>query len=149
MSASPRSAFRLFAAALCLAASFSAVAAVDALATLNDAALFARVQKDVAGLPRPELDALAQAVTTCSSVSIGQRQQQFECERGINYWWARYNRGRDLDTYLASVGALFTAFDNNANNPSSEMTSTYRHVADALLTLTRNINERFQKLDKS
>jgi HAMP domain-containing protein len=149
MSASPRSASRLLAAALCLAASFSAIAAVDALATLNDAAVFTRVQKDVAVLPRAELDALAQAVTTCSSVSIGQRQQQFECERGINYWWARYNRGRDLDNYLASLGALFTAFDNNASNPSAEMTAAYRHAADSMLSLTRSINERFQKLDKS
>jgi hypothetical protein len=142
------SAFRFLVVALCLGASFSAAAALDALATLNDAALFARVQKDVAGLPRAELDALAQAVTTCSAVSIGQHQQQFECERGINYWWARYNRGRDLDNYLASLAALFTAFDNNAGNPGPEAASTYRHAADSMLSLTRGINERFQKLDK-
>ena len=41
--------------ALCLAASGGAVAAVDALATLNDDAVMKQVQQDIAKLPRAEL----------------------------------------------------------------------------------------------
>ncbi|MDR3418291.1 MAG: hypothetical protein P4L83_19120 [Nevskia sp.] len=133
-------------AALCLSLSFAAAA--DALATLNDAELFKKVQKDVGAATHAELDLLSQAVATCSAASIGQRMQQFECERDINLYWARYNRGRAVDNYLAALGGLFAGFDNNPLNPTQEMTQTYRHSASDLLALTRTINERYRQLEK-
>jgi hypothetical protein len=123
-------------------------AAADALTVLNDAAVFARVQKDVAEAPRADLDALAEAVTTCAAVSIGQRPQQFDCERGVNLYWTRYNRGRSLDDYMGAVGGLFAAFDNNALNPTQEMSQTYRHVSSDLVSLMKTINKRYRQLDK-
>ena len=132
--------------ALCLG--LSSAAAADALATLNDAEGFKKAQKDVAAMPRAELDQLLDAVATCSSVSIGQRMQQFECERGLNVYWAHYNRGRALDNYLAALGGLFTAFDNNAINPSQEMTMGYKRASTDLVTLMHTINERYRQLEK-
>ncbi len=131
---------------VCLALSGSAAA--DALATLNDAENFKKAQKDVAAMSRAELDPLLEAVATCSSVSIGQRMQQFECERGLNVYWARYSRGRAIDNYLSALGGLFTAFDNNALNPSSEMTQGYRKASGDLVTLMHTINERYRQLEK-
>ena len=133
---------------LCLGLGLSVVAAADALSTLNDAELFKKVQKDIAEAPRAELDALIQAVATCSAVSIGQRMQQFECEKGINIYWAHYNRGRAIDNYMAALGGMFAGFDNNAANPSADLTATYRHTANDLLTLTHGINERYRQVDK-
>jgi len=131
---------------LCLVLSGSAAA--DALATLNDADNFKKAQKDVATMSRAELDPLLDAVATCSSVSIGQRMQQFECERGLNIYWARYSRGRAIDNYLSALGGLFTAFDNNALNPSAEMTGGYRRASHDLVTLMQAINERYRQLEK-
>ncbi len=133
-------------AALCLGLSFTAAA--DALATLNDAELFKKVQKDIAGLPHAELDALTQAMATCSAVSVGQRVPLFECEREINIYWAHYNRGRAVDNYMAALGGMFVGLDNNALNPSPELTQTYRHAATDMFTLTKSINERYRQLDK-
>jgi len=133
-------------AVLWLGVSFAAAA--DALSTLNDRELFKSVQNDVAAASHAELDALTPAVTTCSAVSIGQRMQQFECERSLNLYWAHYNRGRALDNYLAALGGLFAAFDNNPTNPTAEMMQTYRHAADDLLVLTRSINQRYRQLEK-
>jgi hypothetical protein len=138
--------FKLLCCALCLSA--SGAAAADALTTLNDAEGFKKAQKDVAAMPRAELDALLDTVATCSSVSIGQRMQQFECERGLNVYWARYSRGRALDNYLSAVGGLFTAFDNNALNPTQEMTQGYRRASNDLVTLMHTINERYRQLEK-
>ncbi len=137
---------RMLWAALGLA--MSAAASADALATLNDAEGFKKAQKDVAAMPRAELDALLDAVATCSSVSIGQRLQQFECERGLNVYWARYSRGRAIDNYLAALGGLFTAFDNNAVNPSQEMSQGYRRASGDLVTLMHSINERYRQIEK-
>lgn len=133
---------------LVLGLGLSFAAAADALTTLNDAALFKSAQKDVEGMPRAELDALLQALATCSAVSIGQRPQQFECERGITIYWAHYNRGRAIDNYMAALGGMFAGFDNNALNPPQELTQTYRHTAPDLLTLTKGINQRYRELDK-
>lgn len=132
--------------ALCLV--LSARAGADALTTLNDADNFKKAQKDVAAMSRAELDPLLDAVATCSSVSIGQRMQQFECERGLNIYWARYSRGRAIDNYLSALGGLFTAFDNNALNPSSEMTQGYKRASADLVSLMKSINERYRQLDK-
>ncbi len=132
--------------ALCLG--LSGAAAADALAILNDAEGFKKAQKDLAAMPRAELDQLLDAVATCSSVSIGQRMQQFECERGLNVYWAHYNRGRALDNYLAALGGLFTAFDNNAINPSLDMTMGYKRASTDLVALLHSINERYRQLDK-
>jgi hypothetical protein len=129
-------------AALCFAA------AGDALTTLNDQELFKNAQKDIASASGPELDALTLAVATCSAVSIGQRMQQFECERDIDLYWAHYGRGRAVDDYMAALGGLFAAFDNNPVNPTQEMMQTYRHAANDLLALTRTINERYHQLKK-
>jgi hypothetical protein len=137
---------KLLCGALCLA--LSGAAAADALTTLNDAEGFKKAQKDVATMPRAELDALLDAVASCSAVSIGQRLQQFECERGLNIYWARYSRGRALDNYLTALGGLFTAFDNNALNPSQEMTQGYRRASNDLVTLMHSINERYRQLEK-
>jgi hypothetical protein len=131
-----------------LGLAMSAAASADALATLNDAEGFKKAQKDVAAMPRAELDALLDAVATCSSVSIGQRLQQFECERGLNVYWARYSRGRAIDNYLAALGGLFTAFDNNAVNPSQEMSQGYRRASGDLVTLMHSINERYRQIEK-
>jgi hypothetical protein len=132
--------------ALCLAASFAAAA--DALTTLNDTTQFEKAQKDIASVPRAELDALSEALATCSAVSIGQRMQQYECERSLNLYWMRYNRGRALDQYLEATGGLFAAFDNNALNPSPEMTGAYRRTANNLVALMKSVNERFRQLEK-
>lgn len=132
--------------ALCL--SLSASAAADALTTLNDADNFKKAQKDVAAMSRVELDPLLDAVATCSSVSIGQRMQQFECERVLNIYWARYSRGRAIDNYLSALGGLFTAFDNNALNPSQEMSLGYKRASSDLVSLMKSINERYRQLDK-
>lgn len=132
--------------ALCLG--LSCAAGADALTTLNDADGFRKAQKDVAAMSAAELDHLLQAVATCSSVSIGQRMQQFECEKGLNIYWAHYNRGRALDNYLSALGGLFTAFDNNAINPSMEMTLGYKHASTDLVTLMHTINERYRQLEK-
>lgn len=137
---------RMLCAALGLA--LSGAASADALATLNDAEGFKKAQKDVAAMSRAELDALLDAVATCSSVSIGQRMQQFECERGLNIYWARYSRGRAIDNYLSALGGLFTAFDNNALNPTSEMSQGYRRASTDLVNLMHSINERYRQLDK-
>lgn len=137
---------RLVCAAAGLAASFAA--AGDALATLDDAALFAKAQKDVAEMPRTELDALTDAVATCSAVSVGQRAQQFECERGVYRYWTRYSRGRSIDDYVSALGGLFAAFDNNALNPTPAMMQTYRHTSNDLVTLTKAINKRYRQTEK-
>ncbi len=126
----------------------SGAAAADALATLNDVEQFKQAQKDVAIAPRAELDALIDAVATCSAVSIGQRMQQFECEKQINAYWARYNRGRAIDNYLSALGGLMVGFDNNALNPSGEMMQAYRRTSNDLLTLTKTINQRYRQIDK-
>jgi hypothetical protein len=133
-------------AVLCLAVSFAVAA--DALTVLGDAGLFGRVQKDVAEAQRADLDALAATVATCSAASIGQRAQQFECERGVNLYWARFARGRAVDDYIGALGGLFAAFDNNALNPTPEMMQTYRHASNDLVTLTRAINKRYRQLEK-
>jgi hypothetical protein len=137
---------KILCALLCLG--LSGVVSADALTTLNDAELFKKAQKDVATLPKAELDALLEAAATCSSVSIGQRLQQFECERALNIYWAHYSRGRALDNYLSALGGLFTAFDNNALNPSQEMSQTYKHASNDLVALMRTINERYRQLEK-
>lgn len=134
------------AAVLGLVLSFAASA--DALSVLNDAALFARVQKEVAQLQRADLDLLAQTVATCSAVSIGQRAQQFECERAVNLYWARYSRGRGLDDYIGAFGGLLAAFDNNPVTPTPEMTRTYAHASNDLVRLMKAINQRYRELDK-
>ena len=123
-------------------------AAADALTTLNDAALFKSAQKDIAGMQRAELDGLLQALATCSSVSIGQRMQQYECEKEINIYWAHYNRGRAIDNYMAALGGMFAGFDNNALNPPQELSQTYRHAAPDLLTLTKSLNQRYREIEK-
>lgn len=132
--------------ALLLAASFTASA--DALATLADAGVFQKAQKDVATLQRAELESLSDAIATCSAVSIGQRMQQYECERSLNLYWMHYSRGRPLDDYLTAAGGLFAAFDNNAFNPSQEMSLAYRRTASNLLALMKSINERYRQLEK-
>jgi hypothetical protein len=137
---------KLLCGALCLA--LSGAAAADALATLNDAEGFKKAQKDVAGMPRAELDALLEATATCSSVTIGQRMQQFECERALSIYWTRYSRGRAIDSYLTALGGLFAAFDNNATNPTQEMTQGYRRASNDLVTLMHSLNERYRQLDK-
>ena len=81
-------------------------------------------------------------------MTIGQRQQQFECERDINLYWMHHNRGRAVDQYLSSLGALFAAFDNNPVNPSGDVTRTYRHVAPQVLDLLHDVNQRYRQLDK-
>jgi hypothetical protein len=121
-------------------------AAADALTTLNDAGVFKRAQQDVATLDRAELDALSATVATCVAVSIGQRMQQFECERGINLYWARYGRGRALDDYLTALGGLFAAFDNNPLGTTPQMNQTYRRASENLVTLTKDINARYRQL---
>jgi hypothetical protein len=141
-----KSQFKSACGALCLSLSFAAAA--DALSTLGDAEQFKKAQADIADAPRAELDVLIQAVATCSAVSIGQRMQQFECEKQINIYWARYGRGRALDNYLTALGGLFVGFDNNAVNPSPEMMQAYRRAANDLLTLTKSINARYRQLDK-
>lgn len=133
--------------ALCLAVSFSASAA-DALATLNDASAFEKAQKDIATLNKAELDVLSEALATCSAVSIGQRMQQYDCERSLDVYWMRYNRGRALDEYLEATGGLFAAFDNNALNPSPEMTGAYRRTASNLVALMKSVNERYRQVEK-
>ena len=138
--------FSFLGAALCLAASFAAAA--DALAILNDASLFQKAQKDVATVAKAELDVLSEALATCSAVSIGQRMQQYECERSLNVYWMRYNRGRALDEYLEATGGLFAAFDNNALNPSPEMTAAYRRTANNLVALMKSVNERYRQIEK-
>jgi hypothetical protein len=123
-------------------------AAADAITTLNDAGVMKQVQQDIGKMPRAELDSLSQAVATCSAVSIGQRQQQFECERDVNLYWMHNNRERAVDNYMAALGALFAAFDNNPVNPSGDVTRTYRHVAPDVLALLHTINQRYRQLDK-
>jgi hypothetical protein len=138
----------LAAIAIALPAALLALdARADVLATLSDAKLFKQAQADVAGLPRPELDALNGVVATCSAVSLGQRQQHFECERDVNRYWAEYNRDRALDRYIASVGGLFAGFDN-ALNPTQPMMKVYRQVTVDLVQLTRTINARYRALQK-
>jgi hypothetical protein len=128
------------AVALCCAASAS-VARADALVTLTDAELFKRAQADVARLPVTELEALSNVIATCGAVTLGQRQQHYECEREVNRYWARYNRDR------ASIGGLFAGFDN-AMNPTPPMMSVYKRMTTDLITLTRSINARFRQLEK-
>jgi Skp family chaperone for outer membrane proteins len=141
-----RLAVRLVLGACCLA--FSCAAAADAIATLNDPEVMKQVQQDIGKMQRPELDALSQAVATCSAASIGQRQQQFECERDIDLYWMRHSRERAADNYMAALGALYAAFDNNPVNPSGDVTRTYRHVAPDVLALLHTINLRYRQLDK-
>lgn len=126
----------------------SGAAAADALATLNDAEGFKRAQKDVATMPKAELDALLDAAATCSAVTIGQRMQQFECERSLSIYWAHYNRGRAIDNYLTALGGLFAAFDNNATNPTQDMTQGYKRASNDLVSLMKTINERYRQLEK-
>jgi hypothetical protein len=130
-----------------LGASFAASA--DALGTLNDPQLFERAQKDIAAASRADIDALTDAVSTCSAVSLGQRAQHFECERAINRYWARFNRGRSIDSYMAALAGLFTAFDNSGANPTDAMANAYQKTTMNLVTLTRSLNERYRQLDKS
>jgi hypothetical protein len=137
---------QLLCAALGLAACGAACA--DALSVLNDATLFDKAQKDVATVSRAELDVLSDALAVCSAVSIGQRMQQFECERSLNLYYMRYNRGRAIDQYLEAAGGLYAAFDNNALNPSPEMTGGYRRMANNLVVLMKAVNERFRQLEK-
>jgi hypothetical protein len=132
-------------AALGLAASLPAQAG-DAIAMLNDAELFKNAQKDVAALPRPELDLLSETLAACAATSIGQRPQQFECEKGITLYWMRYGRGRPLDDYLSALGTLYAAFDNNPLNPSGEMMGAYRHASKDTVTLSHSVNERYRQL---
>jgi len=132
--------------ALCLSLSFAVAA--DAIDTLNDAGLFRKAQGDVAAAPRAELDALVQVVATCSAASIGQRMQLFECEKGINIYWAQYNRGRAIDNYLTAFSGLLVGFDNNPLNPTPQMTQTYIHATNDLVALTKSINTRYRQLDK-
>lgn len=131
---------------LCLAASFAASA--DAMDTLNDATAFQKAQKDIATLAKAELDVLSEALAACSAVSIGQRMQQYECERSLDVYWMRYNRGRALDQYLEAVGGLFAAFDNNALNPSQEMTGAYRRTASNVVALMKSVNERYRQVER-
>ena len=115
--------------------------------TLTDAELFKRAQADVARLPVTELEALSNVIATCGAVTLGQRQQHYECEREVNRYWARYNRDRALDSYVASIGGLFAGFDN-AMNPTPPMMSVYKRMTTDLITLTRSINARFRQLEK-
>jgi hypothetical protein len=142
----PMKRIKMLCGALCLV--LSGTAAADALTTLNDAEGFKKAQKDVAAMSRPELDALLDAAATCSAVTIGQRMQQFECERSLSIYWARYNRGRPIDNYLTALGGLFAAFDNNANNPTQEMTQGYKRASNDLVSLMKTINERYRQIEK-
>ncbi len=119
----------------------------DALVTLTDTELFKRAQAEVAQMPLTELDALDSAVATCAAVSLGQRQQHFECERAVNLYWARYSRDRAIDSYIASIGGLFAGFDN-AMNPTPPMMNVYRHATIDLVTLTRSINARYRQIER-
>jgi hypothetical protein len=60
----------------------------------------------------------------------------------------RNNRGRAIDQYLEAAGGLYAAFDNNALNPSPEMTGGYRRMANNLVVLMKAVNERFRQLEK-
>jgi hypothetical protein len=131
---------------LCAAASFSVAA--DLLGNLNDAELFKKAQQQVAALPRPELDALAETVATCTAATVGQLTQQYDCERGVNLYFMRFNRGRELDNYVTAVGGLFSAFDNNPHNPTPEMSAAYKRASSDLVTLMRAINDRYRQLEK-
>ena len=136
----------LFIASICLSLSFSAVA--DALTTLNDAELFKKAQADIAQMSHADLDVLTETIATCDAVSLGQRPQQFECERAIYAWWARYSRSRAIDNYMSALAGLFAGFDNNSLNPSSAMLDTYKKTSVGLVTLTNAINQRYRQLDK-
>jgi hypothetical protein len=138
------------AAALCLGLGlgFNCTAAADALSTLNDPEAFKQAQKDLAEFQRPELDALIQVVAPCSAASIGQRIQLFECEKQITIFWAHYNRGRAIDSYLTAFSGLLVGFDNNPLNPTPDMMQTYRHATNDLLTLTKGINARYRQIEK-
>ena len=131
-------------------AGWIAVTAVraDALSALNDAEVFRKAQADIGSATRAELDLLAEAVATCSAVSVGQRQQQYDCERQVNLYWVHCNRGRDIDNYMAAFGGLLAAFDNNATSPTEPMMQTYRNASTGLVTLMRSINQRYRQLDK-
>jgi hypothetical protein len=134
------------AAALLVAAAGSAAA--DALSTLNDSEVFKHAEQDVAQLDRTELEALAQTVATCVAVTIGQRPQQFECERQINFYWARYGRDRALDNYLTAYGGLLAAYDANPLGTTPQMNQTYRRASDNLVALTKRINARYRQLGR-
>lgn len=138
--------FRWIAGALVLAASTAAQA--DALTILTDAELLKRAQKDVAQVGLEEADSLNFGLSTCEVVTLGQKAQHFECERALTVYWTHYSRGRDIDNYVAALGTLFSAFDNNGANPSEGMVNAYKHATVDLLKLTRSLNERYHALNK-
>jgi hypothetical protein len=142
----PMKSIRIFIGSLGVLLSFTAAA--DALTTLNDADLFKKAQDEVAQMSHADLDALIQPVATCDAVSLGQRPQQFECERAIYAWWARANRGRAIDTYMSAIAGLLTGFDNNSLNPSTGMLDAYKKTSVGLVALTNAINQRYRQLDK-
>lgn len=133
-------------AALALAVTASLPARADGVSILADDSLFKKAQADVAALQRPELDQLAELLAACNAATIGQRPQQFECEKAVNLYWMRYNRGRPLDDYISSFGALLAAFDNNPLNPGANITGAYPHASKNLVALARNVNERYRNL---
>jgi len=139
----------LIVAALLAASLGSPVRADDGYAMLLDPEAFQRVQKDVLATGSiAELDALNDVLSTCSAVSLGQRQQHFECERDVRHFWTRYNRGRSIDGYVAAVGGLFEAFDNAGANPTEAMDAAYRRTSANLIALLRDINTRYGQLEK-
>jgi hypothetical protein len=124
-------------------------AASDVLATLTDMDQFQKTQKDIQGINSiAELDALNDTLSTCSAASLGQRQQHFECERAVKRYWTRYNRGRNLDNFVAAIGSLFEGFDNAGANPTDAMATAYRRGSMNIIGLLRDINTRYTQLDK-
>ena len=126
-----------------------AARAADVTTSLSDAQLFQKAQSDILAIGSvAELDALNDMASTCSAVSLGQRMQHFECERLVKHYWARYNRGRSLDSFVAAVGSLFEAFDNAGANPTEQMANDYRHASVDLISVLRDINTRYGQLEK-
>lgn len=136
----------LVAAAVVLAAG---PASADVLPTINDAEIFQKSQKDVQAINSlAELDALNETIATCSAAGLGQRQQQFECERDVKRYWAHYNRGRALDNYVSAIGALFENFDSVGINPPDYMLAAYKRAATNMIALLHDINSRYGQLEK-
>jgi hypothetical protein len=136
----------LVAAALVLA---TGPATADVLTTLDDMNLFQKSEKDVQVINSlAELDALNETISTCSAAGLGQHQQQFECERDVKRYWAHYNRGRALDSYVSAIGALFEGFDSTGINPPESMVSAYKHAATNMIALLHDINSRYGQLEK-
>jgi hypothetical protein len=136
----------LVAAALVLAVG---PATADVITTLGDAEVFQKAQKDTQAINSlAELDALNETISTCSAAGLGQRQQQFECERDVKRYWTHYNRGRALDSYVSAIGALFEGFDSAGINPPDYMLSAYKRAATNMIVLMHDINTRYGQLEK-